>query len=313
MLLQLHGASSTATQPFTLLTVLTTCILHWCSFESVCGFVNGVLLLAVAASVVWEAIHRMHDYDQTYIPSDPMYGKHRSHAYSANRCGSPCLLLCMVHVSTRSAPHRLLAVASGGLCINLWGLAYFHDRLHSSRGTEGCSIECCRSTPTYNEHGSGKSDLRGSNSNLRGVFLHILADTMGSLSAIVSTVLTHNFSWSLADPFCSLVVATCIMLAALPLLQESLMLLMLRNPAYMNTSSWQKCLALISAVPHVLRISHHKYWMHTHSKWCSAISVIAFRGSAPKERAMIAPRVSQILRAYGGMHHVTVEVEVEAD
>lgn len=40
-----------------------------------------------------------------------------------------------------------------------------------------------------------------------GVVLHILADTLGSVGVIVSTVLIRLYGWHIADPICSLFIA----------------------------------------------------------------------------------------------------------
>lgn len=65
---------------------------------------------------------------------------------------------------------------------------------------------------------------------ISGVFLHILADTLGSVGVIISTVLIENFGWNIADPICSLFIATMILLSVLPLLKETSMILLLRSP-----------------------------------------------------------------------------------
>jgi len=43
-----------------------------------------------------------------------------------------------------------------------------------------------------------------------GVFLHILADTLGSVGVIISSFLIHQFGWMIADPICSLFIAILI-------------------------------------------------------------------------------------------------------
>lgn len=40
-----------------------------------------------------------------------------------------------------------------------------------------------------------------------GVFLHILADTLGSIGVIVSSLLIRYFGWMVADPICSMLIA----------------------------------------------------------------------------------------------------------
>ncbi|KAK7100994.1 hypothetical protein V1264_023848 [Littorina saxatilis] len=45
---------------------------------------------------------------------------------------------------------------------------------------------------------------------MQGVFLHILADTLGSVGVIISSILIYYFGWMIADPICSMFIATLI-------------------------------------------------------------------------------------------------------
>lgn len=63
-----------------------------------------------------------------------------------------------------------------------------------------------------------------------GVFLHILADALGSVGVIISALLMHAFGWMIADPICSMFIAIMIALSVLGLIKESLAILMQRQP-----------------------------------------------------------------------------------
>lgn len=63
----------------------------------------------------------------------------------------------------------------------------------------------------------------------------MLADTMGSVGVIVSSLLIENFGWNIADPICSLFIATLILLSVIPLLKETTAILLLRTPTGMDT------------------------------------------------------------------------------
>lgn len=87
-------------------------------------------------------------------------------------------------------------------------------------------------------------------SSVSGVFLHILADTLGSVGVIISAILMKLFGWMIADPICSMIIATLIALrwfsacrpnksvtcycvdffSVLPLIKESACVLMMRSP-----------------------------------------------------------------------------------
>ena len=45
------------------------------------------------------------------------------------------------------------------------------------------------------------------------MFLHILADTLGSVGVIISAILMHMFGWMIADPICSIFIAVMIALS----------------------------------------------------------------------------------------------------
>ena len=130
---------------------------------------------------------------------------------------------------------RLLPVAVAGLVLNLVGLKWFHGHTHS-HANGGCADASC---------GYG-SDSAPKNNNMRGVFLHVLADTMGSIATIISTLLERHLRWSWADPVCSLLVAVCIFAAALPLLRDSWQLLRVPSKRKVDDDDdWQESDGLV--------------------------------------------------------------------
>nr|XP_037272757.1 zinc transporter 5-like [Rhipicephalus microplus] len=113
---------------------------------------------------------------------------------------------------------RLLTVSIAGLIVNLIGiLAFRHTHSHSN------------GTSHSHSHSHGHSHT-GANTNLQGVFLHILADTLGSVGVIVSSLLIDQFGLLVADPLCSVFIAVLIFVSVLPLLKHSSMILVLRTP-----------------------------------------------------------------------------------
>jgi zinc transporter 5/7 len=51
--------------------------------------------------------------------------------------------------------------------------------------------------------------------------LHVLADTLGSVFVIISTLLIQWFGWKWTDPFCSLILSILIVGSVYPLLKSS--------------------------------------------------------------------------------------------
>ena len=156
------------------------------------GFVNTLLLVYASLSIFWEAVER---------------------------------LVEPPHVSTES----LLTVSVAGFIVNLVGIFAFEhgghghshgggddDHGHSHGGNSDCA-----SDESANAH---------TNPLLQGMFLHILADTLGSVGVIISSLLLQIFGWKYADPICSLFIAIMIFMSVMPLLRSSLFVLLQRSP-----------------------------------------------------------------------------------
>merc|ERR1739838_944800 len=57
-------------------------------------------------------------------------------------------------------------------------------------------------------HGGTDGDYStGNMAIMQGAFLHILADTLGSVGVIISTILMEQFGWQRADPIASIFIA----------------------------------------------------------------------------------------------------------
>jgi cobalt-zinc-cadmium efflux system protein len=94
----------------------------------------------------------------------------------------------------------MLAVACGGLMINVAGLFLLR---------------------------AGKS----ASLNLRGAWLHVLTDALGSAQAIGAAILIWLFGWTWVDPMASIVIALLVIYSSWALLWESVCVLMEGTPA----------------------------------------------------------------------------------
>ena len=94
---------------------------------------------------------------------------------------------------------------------------------------------------------------------MHGVFLHILADTLGSAGVIVSTLLMHYFGWMIADPICSLMIGGLIALSCIPLLSDSVGILMQRTPKAID-HSLHGCHQRLMQLEGVYRIQEPHFW-----------------------------------------------------
>ncbi|PIK61551.1 putative zinc transporter 5, partial [Apostichopus japonicus] len=82
-------------------------------------------------------------------------------------------------------------------------------------------------------HGGGGHASEGGkakNRNMQGVYLHVLADTMGSVGVIISSLLIDQFGILIADPICSVFISVMILLSVVPLLKDTASILLQRTP-----------------------------------------------------------------------------------
>lgn len=62
---------------------------------------------------------------------------------------------------------------------------------------------------------------------MKGVFLHVMADTLGSVGVIISTLLINRYGWTGFDPLASIFIAVLISASVMPLVQDSAQVLIL--------------------------------------------------------------------------------------
>ncbi|XP_042243329.1 LOW QUALITY PROTEIN: zinc transporter 7-like [Homarus americanus] len=195
------------------------------------GFINGLLLLFVSFFIFAESVERL---------IEPPEVKH----------------------------DRLFLVSVLGFFVNIIGIFAFqhgggHGHSHGG-GSHGHS---------HGDHGHSHGDhghahnghaqhghSRGGGSHImQGVYLHILADTLGSVGVIVSSPLMYLFGWMIADPICSLFIAVLILVSVLGLLKNSVEILMQRQPRELN-DVLPGCFYKISALPGVFSVQEPRAW-----------------------------------------------------
>lgn len=148
---------------------------------------------------------------------------------------------------------------------------------------------------------------------MRGIFLHILADTMGSAAVMVSTGLTYVWDWAGWDPLASFVIAWLILLSALPLIKSSAQRLLLTMPDSTEYGV-REALSGILGIRGVSSYSVPKFWVderwrdHFSDKVIGVMHVAAARGTDLDE---VRQRVKKHLDSHG--MEATIQVERESD
>ena len=91
------------------------------------------------------------------------------------------------------------------------------------------------------------------------IFLHVLADTLGSVGVIISTLLIRQFNWSGLDPLASILIAILILASTVPLLKTTATSLLLVN-SYEKEYALRDVLGEIGVVPGVSGIEGVRMW-----------------------------------------------------
>ncbi|KAL3234910.1 putative zinc transporter MSC2 [Nakaseomyces bracarensis] len=133
------------------------------------------------------------------------------------------------------ATNELLGVAILGLLVNLVGLFAFD---HAGHG---------------HEDGSGHEE------NMKGIFLHILADTLGSVGVIVSTILIKMTGWPVFDPLASVFIGSLILLSSIPLLKSTMNGLLLKLDDR-NHNAVKNALNEVSMTPGITGYTTPRFW-----------------------------------------------------
>uniref|UniRef100_A0A673APN8 Zinc transporter n=1 Tax=Sphaeramia orbicularis TaxID=375764 RepID=A0A673APN8_9TELE len=197
----------------------------------------------------------------------------------------------------------LTPVSVGGLLVNLVGICAF-SHAHSHGGKSCSSHDHGHSHHGHSHSGSGGG---GMNANMRGVFLHVLADTLGSVGVIISTILIRQFGWLIADPICSLFIATLIFLSVLPLLKDACEVLLLRTPPE-HEKELNSALEKIEKIEGVISYRDPHFWRHSANVIAGTIH-LQIMSDVVEQR--IIQQVTAVLKD-AGVNNLSVQVEKEA-
>jgi zinc transporter 5/7 len=145
---------------------------------------------------------------------------------------------------------------------------------------------------------------------MHGIFLHVLADTMGSAAVMISTALIYLTGFNGWDPIGSCVIAVLIFMSSIPLIKSSARKLLLTVPDE-TEYLLRDTLSGVSDIRGVASYSVPRFWVSDGStgegeKVLGVMHIVATRGSELDE---VRERVNEFLLRRG----VDVVVQVEKD
>jgi cobalt-zinc-cadmium efflux system protein len=139
--------------------------------------------------------------------------------------------------------------------------------------------------------------------NIRGAFLHLVADAAVSAGVVVAGIVVWRTGWSWIDPATSLVVSAVILVGTWKLLREALNLLLDAVPPHIDPKHVETFLATLPEVREVHDL--HIWSMSTTEVALTAHLVLPWPAAAPA----FLPKLQHDLEHRFGIHHITIQFE----
>ena len=140
-------------------------------------------------------------------------------------------------------------------------------------------------------------------SNLRGAFLHVIGDLLGSVGAIAAAIGIMLTGWTVLDPILSVLVAGLVVRSAWGLVSDSIRVLLQAVPRGVDKIEAERGLA---SLPGVAEAGHFHAWTLTDETSVATVHVSPAEGTDPLS---LPPLVSAWLRERYSIDHVTVQVD----
>ncbi|HEV8715973.1 MAG TPA: cation diffusion facilitator family transporter [Candidatus Binatia bacterium] len=147
-------------------------------------------------------------------------------------------------------------------------------------------------------HGAHDTNL-----NLRGVFLHVLSDALGSVGAIIAGVLILWTGWYWADPVTSMVIGCLILLSSFSLVRESVDILMQATPRHLDLAEVQQTLESVTGVA---RVHDLHVWTLTSGLFTLTAHVVV---NGAYDHHALLNALEQVIQERFGIDHTTIQLE----
>ena len=240
-------------------------------------------------------------------------------AHMLTDLGALSLSLFALHVSTRPATHEktygylraeILAALANGIFLVLIGLYIFYEayqRFLEPPEVKSVPMLIVAITGLLANLVTAALLYRSRNEslNLRGAFLHVMSDTLGSMGAIIAGFLIWLQGWYLADSIVSVLVGALVLYSSWKLVSESVDILLEATPRHIEISRILKDLGGVRGV-----ISIHDLHVWSISTRMAAMSCHVVL-KAEEDSGVVLSELSRLMREKHGVDHTTIQIEPE--
>lgn len=143
----------------------------------------------------------------------------------------------------------------------------------------------------------------GESMNVSAATLHVLADLAGSVGAVVAAAIILATGWLPADPLIAGLIALGIAASALPIVRDSLRVLLEQTPAGMEAEKLGRAMA---AVPGIAEVHDLHVWAITSGFPALSAHVLVREGEDCHERRR---ELERVLHDDFGIGHTTLQVD----
>ncbi|MBU9724237.1 MULTISPECIES: cation diffusion facilitator family transporter [Bacillaceae] len=145
------------------------------------------------------------------------------------------------------------------------------------------------------------------NLNMRGAYLHVLSDALGSVAAILAGVIIYFTGWYIADPILSIVIAIMIAFTGFSLLKDTVHVLLEGTPKNINLDDVESALLKIEGVVNV-----HELHVWTITSGLNSLTAHLVIGPAYLENHHdILLQATDYIKTQLHIDHSTIQIEAE--
>ncbi|XP_072295156.1 zinc transporter 7 [Eucyclogobius newberryi] len=186
------------------------------------------------------------------------------------------------------------------------GHGHSHDDHHEkpghshSHGGHSHDDHQCHDEPLTPGKGSSKQILQG-------VLLHIIADTLGSVGVIISAILMQKYDLMIADPICSMLISLLIGVSVVPLLRESIGILMQRTPPSLD-HALPECYQRVQQLQGVYNLQDPHFWTLCTDVYIGTIKLLV----APDADTRWIQSQAHNIFTQAGVRQLYVQIDVAA-
>ncbi|QAY65822.1 cation diffusion facilitator family transporter [Paenibacillus protaetiae] len=153
--------------------------------------------------------------------------------------------------------------------------------------------------------------MRGSdtehNLNMRGAYMHVISDMLGSIGAIAAALLIILFGWDWADPLASVIVAVLVLRSGYSITKSSLHVLMEGTPRNVQVDDIVQAISQIEGVQSVHDVH---IWSITSSLNAITAHIVVAGDKTVYETDVLIQRIEHMLEHHH-IQHSTLQIESE--